>query len=110
MPVARDQRHGVSVGSLVEVALQVGAGRDEILCPTRCDKPGARRPMGRLPSDHVEDGIQVDAIVQRRTRSCDRPRAKVAVVFDEGEQVEGWTLCSPDADEIVEALKVNGVV
>ena len=35
---------------------------------------------------------------------------RVAVVFDEGEAVDGWTLCSPDVDEIVEALKLNGVV
>lgn len=35
---------------------------------------------------------------------------RVAVVFDEAEPVDGWTLCSPDVDEIVEALKLNGVV
>lgn len=29
---------------------------------------------------------------------------------DDGEPVDGWTLCSPDVDEIVEALKMNGVV
>jgi hypothetical protein len=32
------------------------------------------------------------------------------VVFDEGEPVDGWTLCPPDVGEIVEALKLNGVV
>ncbi|MDV3125278.1 DEAD/DEAH box helicase [Mycobacterium sp. 21AC1] len=35
---------------------------------------------------------------------------RVAVVFDEGEPVDGWSVCSPDVDEIVEALKLNGVV
>jgi ATP-dependent helicase YprA (DUF1998 family) len=35
---------------------------------------------------------------------------RVAVVFDEGEPVDGWTLCPPDVGEIVEALKLNGVV
>ncbi|MBU8827094.1 DEAD/DEAH box helicase [Mycolicibacterium goodii] len=35
---------------------------------------------------------------------------RVAVVFDQDEPVNGWTLCSPDVDEIVEALKMNGVV
>lgn len=35
---------------------------------------------------------------------------RVAVVFDEGESVDGWTLCAPDVDKIVEALKLNGVV
>ncbi len=35
---------------------------------------------------------------------------RVAVVFDEPEPVDGWTLCPPDVDEIVEALKLNGVV
>jgi len=35
---------------------------------------------------------------------------RVAVVFDQAEPVDGWTLCAPDVDEIVEALKLNGVV
>ncbi|MFV8301004.1 DEAD/DEAH box helicase [Mycolicibacterium fortuitum] len=35
---------------------------------------------------------------------------RVAVVFDGGESVDGWTLCAPDVDKIVEALKLNGVV
>jgi hypothetical protein len=35
---------------------------------------------------------------------------RVAVVFDRGAPVDGWTLCSPDVEEIVEALKLNGVV
>lgn len=35
---------------------------------------------------------------------------RVAVVFDEGEPLDGWTVCPPDVDKIVEALKLNGVV
>ncbi|AMO59909.1 helicase [Mycolicibacterium phlei] len=36
--------------------------------------------------------------------------ARVAVVFDQSEPVDGWTLCSPDVGEILNALKSNGVV
>lgn len=35
---------------------------------------------------------------------------QVAVVFDQDEPVNGWTLCPPDVNKIVEALKTNGVV
>ena len=35
---------------------------------------------------------------------------RVAVVFDPSEPVDGWTVCSPDVDEIVDALNLNGVV
>lgn len=35
---------------------------------------------------------------------------RVAVVFEHGASVDGWTLCGPDLNEIVEALKLNGVV
>jgi hypothetical protein len=35
---------------------------------------------------------------------------RVAVVFDEGEPVDGWTVCPPDADDIVQTLNLNGVV
>ena len=35
---------------------------------------------------------------------------RVAVVFEEAESVSGWTVCGADIDEIVEALKLNGVV
>ena len=35
---------------------------------------------------------------------------RVAVVFEHGASVDGWTLCAPDINEIVEALKLNGVV
>ncbi|MBJ7339772.1 DEAD/DEAH box helicase [Mycolicibacterium sp.] len=36
--------------------------------------------------------------------------ARVAVSFDDVDRIDGWTVCPPDVLEIVEALKLNGVV
>lgn len=36
--------------------------------------------------------------------------ARVAVVFDHGEPVDGWILCAPDVGQILEALTANGVM
>lgn len=36
--------------------------------------------------------------------------ARVAVVFDDAAPVDGWTMCPPDAAQIVEALTMNGVM
>ncbi|KAA0087221.1 DUF1998 domain-containing protein [Mycolicibacterium sp. P9-64] len=35
---------------------------------------------------------------------------RVAVMFDGSEPLDGWTMCPPNVDEIVDALKLNGVV
>ncbi|KUI09912.1 DEAD/DEAH box helicase [Mycolicibacterium acapulense] len=35
--------------------------------------------------------------------------ARVAVKLDEDAKADGWTICPPDATQIVEALKLNGV-
>ena len=36
--------------------------------------------------------------------------ARIGVVLDGGADADGWTLCPPDATQILEALKLNGVV
>lgn len=36
--------------------------------------------------------------------------ARIGVVFDEDTAADGWTLCEPDADKIVAALRMNGVM
>jgi len=58
----------------------------------------------------VDCGFAVSGDVVNTATAAVAAGARVAVVFDEGEPVDGWTLCSPDVDEIVEALKMNGVV
>lgn len=35
---------------------------------------------------------------------------RIAVVFDQDVELPGWTLCPPDAGEIIAALKMNGVM
>lgn len=36
--------------------------------------------------------------------------ARIGVVFDSATELAGWTLCPPDAGEIIAALKTNGVM
>lgn len=35
---------------------------------------------------------------------------RIGVVFDVGAEADGWTLCTPDVEKIVAALKLNGVM
>lgn len=37
-------------------------------------------------------------------------QARIGVVFDHHAELTGWTLCKPDAGEIIAALKTNGVM